>query len=68
MKRCRLKITVTRYYDAEFEDTLAASEMIKALESDPHPTSQSGITTGRWKITAVHSQPQVVSVRPEDLP
>lgn len=52
--KIRLKITVTRVYDAEFTDTLAASQMLQELERDPNPTtieSRSDVgPSGRWSI------------------
>lgn len=54
--KIKIKITVTRVYDAEFTDTRAASLMFKELERDPNPTiieSRSDVGDhGRWSICA----------------
>jgi hypothetical protein len=54
--KMQIKVTVTRVYDAEFDNTLVASQMFKELERDPNPTTIEGRTdsgaAGSWRIRA----------------
>lgn len=64
MKRTmQIKITVTRIYDAEFDDTLSASQMFKELEHDSNPTtieSRSDVgSNGHWSIRACRDAKRV---------
>lgn len=50
MKRCKIKVTVTRIYEADFEDTLACAEVFKALERDHNPTTIERMSGDRWTL------------------
>lgn len=50
MSHCQIKVTITRVFDAEFEDPPAASNMFKTLEEDLQVAVLNGATGGGWKV------------------
>ena len=50
MKHCKIKVTVTRIYEADFEDTLACAKMFKALEQDRNHTTIENMSGDRWAL------------------
>lgn len=63
MSKMKIKVTVTRVYEAEFADVLAASAMFKHLEHDANPTTIEGCSGDRWNIRACPGA-RLVAVEP----
>jgi hypothetical protein len=63
MKRCKIMVTITKFFEAEFEDTLAASNMFRTLERDPDIGVLSSSSGRGWKVS---HKGTTHTVRPED--
>ena len=50
MSRCQIKVTITRVFDAEFDDAHAAANMFRTLEEDRQTAVLNGATGGGWKV------------------
>jgi hypothetical protein len=48
----KIKVVVELTFDATFEDTLAASDMFKALERHANPSTIRSMAADRWSIRA----------------
>ncbi len=50
MNRCRIKVTITKIFKAEFEDTHAASRMYRTLERGQNVAVLTGMSGEGWTV------------------
>ena len=60
---CKLKVTITKIFEAEFDDTLAASRMFKTLESDRSISALTGTSGDGWAVRQTSEKHSVESDR-----
>jgi hypothetical protein len=59
VKRCRIEVTITKVFEAEFEDTSAAARMFKTLEADRQLAVLAGASGEGWKVRQASEQHSV---------
>ena len=64
--KVKLKVTITKIFEAEFDDTLAASRMFKTLERDPRIGALTGTSGEGWSVRQIHERHSVESLAGRD--
>ncbi|HSX22422.1 MAG TPA: hypothetical protein VLE97_06555 [Gaiellaceae bacterium] len=65
--KVKLKVTITKIFEAEFDDALAASRMFKTLERDPQIGALTGTSGEGWSVRQVNERHGVESLAGREL-
>ena len=64
--KVKLKVTITKIFEAEFDDTPAASRMFKALEHDRQIGALTGTSGEGWRVRQIDERHGVESLAGRD--